>query len=139
MKKEELRIGNYYLSVKFNVSVKCDISDMYNLYANADGATDHPPIDEMFIPIALTEEWLEKFGFISEICVNGRRVFRNNDIGRWVFVDLENGVFTLFIDNAEEALGWRGMPYVITHGIHNYVHQLQNLYFDLSGKELILK
>ena len=139
MEKKELRIGNWYTSAKFRVPVTCDLSDLYDLCANAEGATDHPPIDEMFEPIYLTEEWLEKFNFEMEICVNGRRCFRNQEIGRWIFVDLENEKFTLCIDSAEDGRGWKGLPYVITHNIHCYVHELQNLYYELTKKELAVR
>ena len=65
MKKEELRIGNWYHSIKFGVPVMCDLTYLYNLSAIADGADDDPPINEMFEPIILTEEWLLKLGFID--------------------------------------------------------------------------
>lgn len=120
MKINELRIGDWYKSVKFGDAVKCDLSDLYDLCAKSDGAYNDPPIDEMFEPIPLTEEWLLKFGF--------------ENIGGYLWNCRELGE-NRFINN----------PYGITHfeikGHYEkkhiqYVHQLQNLYWCLCGKEL---
>jgi len=130
IKPQDLRIGNWYLSVKFGIPVKCDLSDLYNLCANADGATDHPPIDQMFEPIALTEEWLlkckqinyryDKYIFMAgmvryDIDINHKR-YQAKDI-----------TIIAEYDNVQLAIA----------GI-NYVHQLQNLHFALTGEELTI-
>ena len=62
MKINELRVGNWYYSVKFNIPVKCELSDLYELCVRSDGAYNDPPIDEMFKPIIITERWLTKLG-----------------------------------------------------------------------------
>ena len=121
MKSTELRIGNWYMSVKFKVPVKCDLSDLYNLCANSDGAYNDPPIDEMFEPIPLTEDWLKKFGF-------KRIIHREYD---WILDDIgicwdeDDKCFWIEINGKEIEL--------------RYVHTLQNLYFALTGKELTIK
>jgi len=38
MKVNELRIGNWYISSKFECPVVCDLSDFYELCAISDGA-----------------------------------------------------------------------------------------------------
>ena len=58
MKPNELRIGNWYNSVKFNKPVQCELVDLYELYVLSDGAYDVPPIELMFSPIQLTRKWL---------------------------------------------------------------------------------
>ena len=69
-------------------------------------------------PIPLTEEWLEKFGFeYSDL---------NGDSGLWKIPPFQiYGKCNQFI--YEYALDV------------NYVHQLQNLYFALTGEELTIK
>ena len=69
-------------------------------------------------PIPLTEEWLERFGFeYSDL---------NGDSGLWKIPPFQiYGKYNQFI--YEYALDV------------NYVHQLQNLYFSLTGEELTIK
>ena len=125
MKKEELRIGNWYQSVKWNVPVKCDLTDLYNLSANANGADDDPPIDEMFEPIPLTEEWVRKFGFRK---TSNRSDNWHND-GTFLYVRYIRKVFYIYTS------GSNGPCQLTTV---KYVHQLQNLNFALTGKELMV-
>ena len=63
--------------------------------------------------IPLTEEWLVKFGFVDN-CKNGYEIVNHNP--GYYFLDNEGG----FINDC---------PIL-------YVHQLQNLYFALTGEEL---
>lgn len=125
MKKEELRIGNWYHSVKFGVPVKCDLSDLYNLSAIADGADDDPPIDEMFEPIILTEEWLEKLKFFF-VQLSGDKSYKkyiNPFGGLRIRINSYNNNYFWFV--------FMGSTKRI-----NYVHQLQNLYFGLTDRDL---
>lgn len=71
------------------------------------------------LPIPLTEEWLLRFGF--EV---------------------------LEFDHKENQYGFKGRLIVIRHGLFcdygtsviiKHVHQLQNLYFSLTGEELTIK
>lgn len=117
MKVTELRVGNWYMSVKFKAPVKCDLSDFYDLCAQADGALDYPPIDRMFEPIPLTHEWLIKFGFKKTGMSYVTDIFV---VLKWTDGNLMS-------------------PYQDRHGYRNqiqFVHQLQNLYFALTGEEL---
>ena len=68
-------------------------------------------------PIPITPEWLERFGFVSK---------HNN----------------LFILGKIELRYYRGRSDVLVRGInvsYKYIHQLQNLYFALTGEELEIK
>ena len=71
-------------------------------------------------PIPLTEEWLLKFGFDSKTLI-----FRN-------------GNFTMTWGNGGDYIDFQTIAgsYMI-HVAH--VHQLQNLYFALTGEELEIK
>ena len=73
---------------------------------------DHP---DRFAPIPLTEEWLECFGFkYSDL---------NGDSGLWKIPPFQiYGKYNQFIYDYRLDV--------------NYVHQLQNLYFALTGQEL---
>lgn len=71
-------------------------------------------------PIPLTEDWLLKFGF--------KKI---NHIYGYYFWSLSKGK----IDIYEKKTTFRG--YSVLHIEH--VHQLQNLYYALTGEELNLK
>jgi hypothetical protein len=75
-------------------------------------------------PIPLTEEWLVKFG------LKGRKdfVYNYNGFG----VQIRDGIFY----GAFKDLG--NVIYHSTVEVKS-VHQLQNLYFALTGEELIIK
>lgn len=82
--------------------------------------------DEIFRPCKLTDEWLKKFGF-SEFD-------RTEESYEWGW---EKDGFEIW------DLQWEGTEeegYVFEQGNHSltlkYVHQLQNLFFVLMGKEL---
>jgi hypothetical protein len=125
MKASELRIGNY---VKFDNHEDeyykvsgCDISELSDEL-----------IDLNASPIPLTEEWLLKFGFIRH-----HYDYANDVIYIKNIADNE-------IDNAE--FEWGVYPNELGSGIQiknrkslKYVHQLQNLYFALTGEELTFK
>ena len=121
MKASELRINNWYYSVKFNIPVQCELTDFSQLDVMSDGAYNDPPIEEMFEPIPLTEEWLLKFGFTDN-----------------------EYTFDLKANKKILSFGWSSR--VVSTGYRSglsckkyrhvkYVHQLQNLYFALTGEE----
>ncbi len=117
----ELRIGNYYNSVKFNTPVRCTLSDLAELYHRCDGAAlDTEIIDSLFKPISLNEEWLKKLGIKS-----GKIMIKQGDI------ELN------YIKGGSEIGHSCGMEYYNIIGQQiKYVHQLQNLYFALTNTEL---
>jgi len=117
MEAKELRINNYYLSTKFNTPVKCSIEDFYNLCVDCDGAElDSDIIGNVFKPIPLTEEWRLKAGFVNDKlkAAHNTIIWYNNHIGI------------------------KGMLGVVKPVECKYVHQLQNLFFALTGTELDL-
>jgi hypothetical protein len=70
-------------------------------------------------PIPLTEEWLLKFGF--------KKDFNGYYFGLLSFSITRNNEFMICVNDRP------------TETICYSVHQLQNLYFALTGKELTLK
>ena len=121
MKANELRIGNtlkYYKSDDtFNVTVH-DIGIIHTF----EGKENCPE------PIPLTEEWLVKFGFWKEQTTTGE-IFGIYVKGR---IDIEE--VTSKGDEWELCVSGG----VRTGAKLKYVHQLQNLYFALTGEELTI-
>ena len=128
IRKNELRIGNW---VRWNY----EESSEGNVYPveygyELDDIKNNPNIVK---PIPLSEEWLLKFGFES---VNS---FINNEIWRVTNYHKGNEKYGLKLFkgiNDPECL-------YFFHGNVGlkieYVHQLQNLYFALTGEELTIK
>ncbi len=121
MKLSDLRVGNWYMSVKFGVPVRCTLEDFYELYVLADGATSDPPIDQIFEPLPLTEDRVRSFGFEP----HGIR----RDYYLWYIHDTR--LLFQMIDRED--------GFVYEHRVVlEYVHELQDLYRDLTNEELIL-
>ena len=107
MEANELRIGNYVCDDIKDHKTFINAKDIYEIALNNN--------KHSYIP--LTEEWLVKFGFEIE----------------WIISHKEE-YFNLF---------QKGDVYFYSADAHHhtseeikYVHQLQNLYFALTGKEL---
>ena len=119
IKANELRIGNYYkhpTSINdFDVMEDIDfISVMVN----------------QFKPIPLTEEWLLRLGFTRHHEDYGNDIVM---LKSCVHQPREGMTYKIYPDE----LGSAEMPKNAKR--IKYVHQLQNLYFALTGEELTLK
>lgn len=128
MKKEDLRIGNLYNSAKWKIPVTCDLSDFYDLCALADGATDHPPISERFLPLPITEELLKKFGCKSIGKLHPTYKIKNYIIEAPILEWKNNWGFRQII-NKDESVWLKDV---------SFMHELQNLYYALRSDELVL-
>jgi hypothetical protein len=124
IKATELRIGNL---VKFQGEIiEIDGIDKFNIYWG-NGNFAPITINGFFRPIPLTEEWLKKFGIEYE-----------KDIDYFfISFELADGDIEL-ISNTDE-LGTYWFSHQISTLKIRYCHQLQNLYFCLSGEELTIK
>ena len=124
MKASELRIGNWiYLpskSKKYQISSGHDIEEI-------EGSDDARPIP-------LTPEWLERFGFVGghDGCYDlNQQLIDMGGIGS--------------VDSDLTLIKSPDVPnfYTVWLGVRDvnlrYVHQLQNLYFALTGEELTIK
>jgi hypothetical protein len=110
MKPNELRIGNYVLQ---------DNEIISGITSNSIHKFDLELIK--LEPIPLTKEWFNRFGYYNE---NRPNHFEKDEytIDSHTFWDC-NG---MFIDDK--------------NGVRvKYVHQIQNLYYALKGKELTIK
>jgi len=115
MNAREFRIGNYILFNNFIQRERLVIVDGRFLLPFNETELE---INNYYQPIPLTEEWLLKFGFEKIITFDVFPTFFRNKI------------------NVND-----GIVYVCGCGFLNhikYVHQLQNLYFDLNNEELTL-
>lgn len=115
MEARELRIGNLinapFYDEPIEVHSVCSATnDIYNRI------TGEIPIDTIS-PIPLTLEWLLKFGLEEH----------DGWDGQMYFVSPENSQFQIY-----ESL----QCYEYDYTELEYVHQLQNLYFILTGEEL---
>lgn len=127
MKKEELMYGNKLLFLNEVVTFS-NISQI-----REDGIfwikTIEPKIDSKsfhFKPIPLTEEWLLKFGFKKR---------KNRHLFHW-----ENKIVISEYKDEFENFFYPKTGYDIRFSNEiKYVHQLQNLYFALTGTHLKLK
>ena len=123
MKESELRVGNLFRFISTN-SIE-SVSDIKT------HGLKTPVINNVSIkdtePIPLTEEWLVMFGFEYE----GGMGFKSpHNTSHWHF-SIRNGFIpSIWVSGTILSDGYKGCK---------YVHQLQNLYFALTQKELIIK
>ena len=128
IKANELRIGNYLIDSNSRLCVvdtlSKDIIDC-GIFAVHDCITTFP-----IQPIPLTEEWLLKFGF--------EKAKQDNE--NFLQLKLKARIFIRFIDYDCNNLDifQDGKILSFQSGIIKHVHQLQNLYFALTGEELNL-
>lgn len=131
MEAKELRIGNLIKCLNTNNGLDIALivdSISFGLIGCYDIKKEHchfyGSIEKVY-PIPLTEEWLVKFGFKNDN-------FYNTYALKEYCIDIKDGEFNVMNDPCSSA----GCYYLTTI---KYVHQLQNLYFALTGEELELK
>ena len=118
MEAKELRIGNW-IRHKYHILLVETIDANDEIYACNIKRNVHVYKDiEDFEPIPLTEEWLIKFGF--RVMDSWLLYYK----GSFEIEPLREGF--LFSQYENDLLNIK------------YVHQLQNLYFTLTGEELSL-
>ena len=116
MNANELRLGNlvYYLidqamdeSKSWNEVSTIDVQDLECVERG----------DTNYTPIPLTEEWLLKFGFVSNPYMDRYEL-------DWLHIECNKtkGYLELWVERMPKAI--------------ESVHQLQNLYFALTNQEL---
>ncbi len=116
LQARDLRIGNY-VSGMFEIE---KIEGIYESFANTDGA-NHIPLRNLK-PIPITEEWLLKLGFERG---------ENHH-----FITYKRGEIEL-LDNIGQFFR---VYYSKTHLMDiKYIHELQNLFYCITGNELEMK
>jgi hypothetical protein len=143
MRATELRIGNYVYGINRRSEIHLPDTIPLKVLQIELFNTEVLPLDqnpatvekwfkitnEDLSPILLTEEWLKKFGFFekyksvhSQWSLNGFAVQQTSDQD-----DDGNTI-------PQEEVFYYEWNFEVKH-----VHQLQNLYFALTGEELIIK
>ena len=114
MEAKDLRIGNWFLGDctegKFHQITANEILDFYD-----------DPLDDYYQPIPLTEEWLLKFGakkFNNALLIDRFRLIPRLEYSFYQVVCKETNSYFSKVE---------------------FVHEWQNLYFAMNGKELTLK
>ena len=135
MKANELRIGN-------RARIPC-FTDFVEVELSIDNIKDfHKGLIEIK-PIPLTEEWLIKFGLYNNLKLNYNKRqgveyrFSKKKLGTYIIKRYyNNSLYNMqFVyDDKHNNIPNEHIWVNIKH-----VHQLQNLYFALSGKELTIK
>ena len=114
MKANELRILNW-------VYTPIGITAFDPIQVTLFGILEHH-IKDLYKPIPLTEEWLLKFGFYKR-AEHSFDFWKNS---MWKLEEYKNKEYYLLYHCSEE----------VDCTMIKYVHQLQNLYFALTGEEL---
>ena len=132
---QELRIGNYVKTY-----IEAQVSEWIEVPVDAYHILHIAKQQSIVEPIPLTEEWLEKFGFTNyEWCESAYFIKYN---GKSLFLRLYKGDWTCTIARInKDSKGHfiESTERVFKKRLIKYVHQLQNLYFALTGKELTIK
>jgi hypothetical protein len=122
MKANEMRIGNV-------VNIVNTTRDFLGRVWYSDALISHEDIydiargnDYQYNPIPLTEEWLLKFGFKYDT--------DNDKLCKSLHIDI------LSFRASEGHMCLESQGYRTLYKHIKYVHQLQNLYFALTGEEL---
>lgn len=117
----ELRIGNYVLLPDRKDPVIVDQILRYEITVLETGRFFNLKHVE---PIALTTEWLTKFGFDLIESRKTKNTYKSKDCAFPVYF-FSDGVFSMLNPKWDVVL--------------TYVHQLQNLYFALTGEDLKIR
>jgi len=123
MKATELRIGNYLYSNLTKNVFQVTAEDIVNI--------DKDPA--IASPIELTERWLKDFGFTATLEYGGNGYILGNMI---IFKVRSHGRSEDWFYEIEYCSGDEIEDRTNIIQRYDYVHQLQNLYFALTGKEL---
>lgn len=119
MTANELRLGNYVLRNGF---LKENQETFNKIVVSHNDITACVVASESFQPIPLTEEWLFKLGFYKSFGYG----FLKKDLLGNLFYSVETKEYFMF-------------QYKELRIKLESVHQLQNLYFALTGEELTFK
>lgn len=114
MYEVELRLGNYVMQHDYSIGNRqIEVNQLSISEVNYLG-------NEYCTPISITKEWLVKFGF------------NQKEEGLY----FKKGIIVVDPDDYLVLLDTVDPEYYIELPHIKYVHQLQNLYFDITGKEL---
>jgi hypothetical protein len=115
MNANEFRIGNWY----------SQFGNLHQVTWDTIKALGDAPETQLWCkPIPLSPEILEKFGFGKDI---------SSQYGGYL-IKVKEGESIRIVN--DESIGWHWPMNGYNRPITNYIHQLQNLIFALTGEEL---
>lgn len=112
MKVKELRVGNWWTNGSYDYVM--DINTLYDIYIAEEIGNSH-----MWEPIPFTRDWLIKLNLSEEFLLQ----------------DCKIEIFQHF---ADDTIWFFNIDNSLVLEFKN-VHELQNLYYVLSGEELTIK
>lgn len=130
MKSSELRIGNMT-----SMGVVCSIEDNFFRVLDSEGDTFKNTWADIQ-PILLTKEWLLKFGFKHQNKYDLESNLYSKKLKSEYYFTIYSKTETL--DFKTKFIGWKVLNIGFDLKI-DFIHQLQNLYFALTGEELTIK
>ena len=140
MKANELRIGNYLQDQNGNILLVIHISTESIQTTVLDRIKYPLPNGWQMEPIPLTPEILEKCGFENDYKNSGSKWHKKQyftdckEAAEVMIINVnpENGRVAIYDEESYESPAMTGKSIL-------YLHQLQNLYFALTGEELEVK
>jgi hypothetical protein len=130
MNFKELRIGNW-VSIEPGWNKQWDLQDYADYGKNVNGEWSNDKVE----PIPLTPEILEKAGFVkttSKLGTNKDFDYVDYRLKNMVCYPLPTGEIEIEFCK----LGIEDRTYI---ALYKYLHQLQNLFYCLTGEELIIE
>lgn len=133
MEAKDLRIGNWFLAdTEENNFKQINANEILDFYDD--------PLDDYYKPIPLTEDWLLNYGFEKVIYESDDFGYETNyelDIKGVGYISYSDDFSCALFGSKESSKNELG--FLPNWDNCKYVHQLQNLYFALTGEELTLK
>jgi len=128
MKAKELRIGNYLYDneVGFKSEFKVTALDIGDIYKRG--------FDTDYSYISITKEWLLKLGFEEYKSINNS-TFKIK-ANKYLSLNDEKQGYLKIKKNSKGR--WMVSNFANNSIIIQYIHQIQNLYFAITQKELII-
>ena len=124
MEANELRIGNY---VNINRAHGRGENQIKVKEINLHYLNQVQRNEKYIEPVLLTEEWLVKFGFVK-LDYHRFKIKPSHYFDYYYTYSVKDNCFRMYVEDGIMCLS-----------TIEYVHQLQNLYFALTGFELIIQ
>ena len=129
MEIKDLRIGNF-INNEFKKTICVSFDTLQSI---------HYRRNMFYTPIELTEEWLLKFGFEKVEYSDDQHGFGNEynlKVNEDIFFNYSDD-FSLCIYRSKESME-NEIGIIPEWDAIKHVHQLQNLYYSLTGKEIVI-
>lgn len=143
MKASELRIGNFLAQGDTCVEVSGVSKENFGVKFTSPTTfiSTYTWDTEIVSPIPLTQEWLERLVFEKYQWTDAW--FIRTRLGDLMIHFAHNSIHTYFTrvtnDSKGQKMNGRSWGLIDTTQNVRYIHQLQNLYFALTGEELTIK